>query len=160
MKLPSPGTSGIDGPRQLAAGGDQDVGLDLVAAGNLQPPAARLLVEGGTFDVAAETGLVEHAEAARDALEVGLDLVAWREASRPIGVGSERQRVQMRRDVAGGARIGVGAPDPAEPVAALEDHEVVDAAARELDGGGDATEAPSDDCNGHPVAMAPGEYYG
>ena len=58
----------------------------------------------------------------------------------------------MRRHVARGARIGVGAPDAAEPVAALEDHEVVDAAALQLHGGGDASEAASDDCDGYPVS--------
>ena len=81
MKRPSPGTSGIDGPRQLAAGRDQHVRLDLLAAGKLESPAAGRLVEDRALDVAAEASLVEHAEAPRDALEVGLDLVARREAA-------------------------------------------------------------------------------
>ena len=64
--------------------------------------------------------------AARDVLEVGLDLRLGRVATRPPRVRVERELVQVRRDVAGGAGIGVVVPDTADALAALEHRHVVD----------------------------------
>jgi len=51
----------------------------------------------------------------------------------------------MGRHVAGDAGVDIRAPDAADAVAALEDHDVVLALLLQLDRGGDAAEAGADD---------------
>ena len=89
-----------------------------------------LLVPARALDLGAGADAVEHAVGARDVLEVGLDLRLRRVAARPARVRRERELVQVRRHVAGGARVGVVVPDAADALAALEDRDVVVARAR------------------------------
>src|SRR5919198_1372549 len=76
---------------------------------------------------------------------VVLDLVLRRERSRPVRVELERVRVEMRRDVAGRARVGVVTPGPADLAAPLENEEVVAAVFAQPDGGPQAGEPAADD---------------
>ena len=91
---------------------------------------------------------VEHAVAPRDVLEVGLDLGLRRVAARPARVRLEGELVEVRGDVAGGAGIGVVVPDAADPLAALEDRDVVVAGAAQHHGRADAAEAAADHGDG------------
>src|SRR5207253_2271577 len=109
--------------RELAAGGDQDIGLVRSRAG-LQPPLAALLVPARALHLGPGPDPVEHAEAPRDALYVGANLRPGREATRP-GIGCEGELVEVRGDVTGGTGVGVRAPDPADPIALLEDGDIV-----------------------------------
>jgi hypothetical protein len=83
--------------------------------------------------------------AAGDVLEVGLDLGLRRVAARPPGVGRERELVEVRRDIAGGAGVGVVVPDAADALAALEDRDVLVARAAQQRDRADAAEAAADD---------------
>ena len=129
--------------RELAARGDQDVGLVRARAGLQHPPAA-LVVPLGTLHVRAGADLVQHAMTARDVLDVVLDLGLRRVAARPARVGREGELVQVRGDVAGRAGIGVVVPHAADSLAALEHgHVVVPGPAQHHDRG-DTGKAASD----------------
>src|SRR5207247_8042881 len=73
------------------------------------------------------------------------DLRLAREGPAPAWVGRERERVQVRGDVAGAAGVGVVPPGAAEVVGALEHQEVVDAGLAEPDRGAEPAEAAADD---------------
>ena len=57
----------------------------------------------------------------------------------------------MGGDVAGGARVGVVLPDAADPLALLEDGDVLVALALQHRRGADAAEAAADDRDGRPA---------
>ena len=128
------------GHGQLAAGGEEHVGL--VAAGaRLEQPAIPLLVPVRPLHLRAGAHALQHPVTLRDLLEVGLDLRPRRIAARPARVRREGELVEVRGDVAGGPRIGVVVPDAADPLAALEDRDVVVARPAQHHGGSDAAEA-------------------
>src|SRR5439155_11456011 len=77
--------------------------------------------------------------------QIGEDLGLRREAARPVVLGLERERVEVRRNVAGRARVAVLAPAAADLVGFFEDDEVVDARAPERDGHAEPAEAGPDD---------------
>ena len=81
----------------------------------------------------------------RDALEVGADLRLRRVGPAPVRVRGERERVEVRGDVAGAAGVGVRPPGAADVGVALEDHEVVDALLAQPDGEAEAGEPGADD---------------
>ena len=89
-------------------------------------------------DVAAQPVLVG------DALEVVLDLRLERPHVRPVGLRLERERVHVRRDVAGAAGIGVVAPGAADVVGLLQDQEV-DALPLQRDAHAESGEPGADD---------------
>ena len=111
---------------ELAAGGDQDVELVALAGVGDQRPAPRLVVEGRADRLDAEAQVRREPEVLAQSLEVVEDLRLGRVAARPVVAGRERERVEVRGHVAGGAGVGVGAPDAADGLAALEDREVLD----------------------------------
>ena len=88
--------------RQLAAGGDQHVGL-VRARARLRAPLAALARPSSRASPRCRADPIEHAVAARDILEVLLDLGLRRVAARPARVRRERELVQVRGDVARGA---------------------------------------------------------
>ena len=83
--------------------------------------------------------------AARDVLDVALDLGLQREPPAPAGVPRKRVRVEVTRHVAGRAGVGVLVPHAAHALAALEHGDVVDAGAPQGDRGADAAESGTDD---------------
>jgi AcrR family transcriptional regulator len=129
---------------------DEELGRERLAR-DLEPPDAPVLVPLGPFELLAEADVRTDAEAVGHAAEVGLDLGLEREGARPVGVRRERERVEVRRDVALAARVGVVAPGAADLVAALEHHEVVHAGLLELDRHAEAGEAAADDRDAHVV---------
>ena len=100
-----------------------------VAGARLERSSARGPRRSARGDLGAGAHAVEHALLARDTLDVGLDLVAWRVAPRPVRVRRERELVEVRGDVACDARVACWLPDAADALAALEDRDVVVAGA-------------------------------
>ena len=141
---------------ERATGRDQEVG-PVAAVGGVDEPAPAGLHPPRRVHLVPEPQMRAQTVQGHAPAQVGPDLRLGREAAGPVRVGGERQRVQVGRDVTGRARIGVRTPDPAQPVAALEDHDVLDTASPELDGGGDASEPASDDRDSQPFAHGAGE---
>jgi hypothetical protein len=99
----------------------------------LDAPQLRVVVPAHLLDLVAEADVGQDAVVLRALAQVGEDLGLRREQPTPIGVGRERERVEVRLHVAGAARIGVVAPGPAHVGRALQDHEVIDAGLLEQD---------------------------
>ena len=130
--------------RELAAGGEQHVGL-VRRRRSSAAPTCRARRPSAPAAPRCRADPLEHPVAPRDVLEVGLDLGLGRVAARPARVRRERELVEVRGDVAGGAGIGVVVPDAADPLAALEDGDVLVAGAAQHGDGADAAEAAADD---------------
>jgi hypothetical protein len=82
---------------ELAARGDQHVGL-VRTRGRVEQPLRSLAVPAGALHLGAGAHALEHSVAARDVLEIGLDLGLRRVAARPPRVGGEREpRTGARR---------------------------------------------------------------
>ena len=111
------------GRREPAGPGDERPG-DLAAGGG-DVPALVDLVPPGVGQLGVEGEPVERARLLRDPAQVGLDLRLRRERHRPVGVGREREGVQLARDVTRRAGVGVGAPRAADPAVLLDHEEVV-----------------------------------
>jgi hypothetical protein len=135
------------GNRELAAGGDQHVGL-VRSGGGLEHPAPARLVERRPLYLGAQADTVEHSVAPRHVLHVRLDLRASGVPPRPVRVRGERELVEVRRHVATDARIGVEVPDAADPIATFEDGHIVVALTAQHDRRADAAEAAADDRDG------------
>ena len=88
LKRSSPVIPGIAGARELSAGGDQHLGLDVLAVRHLEPPAAGLRVEGRALHVGVEANQRRDAEPVRDSAQVCPDLAPGREALLQSGFGA------------------------------------------------------------------------
>ena len=104
-------------------------------------------------DLLAEADVVDHAVLAGDPLEVGQDLVARREGVAPVRVEGERVAVEVRRDVAGDARVGVLPPGAPEAIGLLVDDQIGQAGLPQLDGAEDPGHPRPDDH--HPQVPLP-----
>src|SRR5260370_33898937 len=82
------------------------------AGARVQQPLAALLIPMGSGHLDACANPIQDPVAPGDVLEVGLDLGLRGVAARPTWVWREPELVEGRRDIAGGAGIGVGGPDP------------------------------------------------
>ena len=112
----------------------------------VQRPA--LGVEAGLGDLGASRRCGSIPKSRAHVLEVGEDLRLRRVTARPVVARGERERVQVRGDVAGGARVGVRAPDPADRVAALEHGQLLEPGLAQPDRRADAAEPGADDPGG------------
>src|SRR6185369_3738286 len=130
---------------ELSDAADEHIARDLRAVFGQQPPYAGGLVEGRGFELGAETTVPEEVEAARAVFEVFEDFRLQRERVRPVRIGRERKRVEVRRHVTAGARIRVVAPRAAHAAGFFEDRERVDAGFLERDGHAEAGGSGSDD---------------
>ena len=101
-------------------------------------------------DLRVEHDVGHHAEPHSGVTQVAVQLGLLREGSAPPRVGSEREGVQVRGDVAGTARVVVVAPRTSHVVRLLQHDEVVSAFLLQAHGGGQAGEAAADD--GHTAA--------
>jgi hypothetical protein len=89
-----------------------------------------------------------------DPAQVAEDVGLRREPPAPPVLGSERERVEVRRDVAGRARVDVVPPDAADLVTAFEHHDLRDVRGvlvPQGDGRGETAEPGTDhgDSDGH-----------
>ena len=86
-----------------------------------------------------------HCVPLRDTLEVGLDFGTRRKAMAPLGVGLKRVAIEVRRHIAGDARIGVLAPRSAEALGLFVDDVVVEASFGQLDSAENARHTGAND---------------
>ena len=122
-----PGRSGTEGSAIGPLASMSTPAVQRPGAG-LDPPALRGVVPGGLQQAAAEADVRQQPVLAGDPSQVVADLGLPGEGAGPVRVGREGQRVQVRRDVAGAARIGVVPPDAADLLLALQHGEVLAAA--------------------------------
>src|SRR2546423_11294832 len=94
-----------------------------------------------------EPDVRQYPELARHPLQVRPDLGLTGEAIRPVRLERERERVEMRLDVARAPGIRVVAPCSADVICALEDDEVVDAGPLQPNRRAQTTETTPDDRN-------------
>ena len=125
--------------------GDQVARRQHVATGQRHLPATGLVVPAGAF----HDGVEPHVPA--DVVLVGhprgvlLDLRSRGEQPRPVRVRFEEIRIRRGGDIDGQARVVVHVPGSAEVVLPVEDDEIVDTQALELDCRADTAEAGPDD---------------
>ena len=141
----APGQAG--NARLVELPGRQHDGVGLVAApvGGLDRPAALRVAPRARRDLAVRLHEPVDAVVVRDLAQIAKDLVLRRAQARPVLALRERERVQVRRDVASGARVAVVVPGSAELRRGIENRQVVEAVALQLDRGADAAEAGADD---------------
>ena len=130
---------------ELADRGDEHVDDHRVTAVDLDRPRPGGVVEGGAEHLGVEPAVPAHVVLVRDVPDVVEDRRLPGEPVRPAWVGLERERVERRGHVAGGARVGVLPPHASDVAALLEHHDVVVAAPLELDHRGETAEAGPDD---------------
>jgi len=130
---------------EQADGGDDDLRLVLPARCVSQPPARPILVPTGGDDLGRGPHLAADIESVVAVLDVAEDLGLGGIRAGPVGVRCVGQAVQVRRDIAGRARVAVGSPGAADTVVAFEQHHVVHADPGQLVGHGQTTEACADD---------------
>ena len=112
-----------------------------VAAARGEAPAGGLVVPHGLRHVVIVADMLGDAPPLGHVAEVGPDLGLWRETSAPTRVRRERELVEVRLHVAGGAGVRVVAPHAAEVVGPFEEHEVVEALLTQPHGRADPAEA-------------------
>ena len=140
-----PGTLAYDGLERPPIALTSTRAVSSSTAVHLQPPQAGVGVPVGPGRLGAEAQVGAGTDVGRAALEVVADLGLRREHSRPLGVEGEGERVEVRLDVAGAARVVVVAPGAADGVGALQDQEVVVTRLLQAVGHGQAGEARADD---------------
>ena len=128
------GQAGLGEPTRADHERARDPGDVPVGARGGAEPALLRGVPARAGEPGVEDEAVQGAGLAGHPLEVGLDLRLRREGHRPVGVGRERERVQLAGHVARGPGVGVVAPGPADVAALLDDGEVPLAVLLELDG--------------------------
>jgi hypothetical protein len=144
---------------ELAYGGDNGGCLKRVAVIELQLPHRPALIELGRGDARPEAQAWAEPALRDQRVQVGQDLFPGREPPAPAR-GPERERVQVRRDVAGKAWICVIPPDPPEFVSLVDDEEVLDARLLKGRGHADPPEPGADDDHavgrmlGHGLSLA------
>lgn len=136
---------GDDRLGELADGRDEDVGLQLLAVRRTHRPGRGRVGPPGRGDGDAGAHVPADARLLGDAADVGVDLGLGRVAASPAGVGGERPGVERGGHVARSARVGVVSPDAAHVVRALEDGEIGEAGAQQLDPHAQAAEPGTDD---------------
>ncbi len=132
-------------PRSAGSAGwcSWPVARTIASASNVRPssavdrPAARVVVPGAGRDLAPSATSRSTPWSRATPLEVVEDLLLRRAQPRPVAALREGERVQVARDVARRARVGVVEPRPADAGGRVEDRDVREAVRCELDRGGD-----------------------
>ena len=130
---------------QLSRCEDQGGGRIGRARGGRHRPAAALIVPRAGRDRGVGLDQAVDAVGARHGAQVVVDLALARAQPRPVAALRIGERVEVARDVAGGARIAVVEPGSAELGRLLEDPHVADPVIAQLDGGRDPAEARTHD---------------
>ena len=143
---------------ELPAAKDHDVVLELLTRSCRQGPAARVIVVGRCFDRRVKARLGVEILLAHACLEVLEDLLVARVGLRPIVLATKREGVEVRGDIAGGARVRVVEPRAANLGGGLEDLEGVDPCCLQAHGHADATKASANDRDARRVAVVLGSH--
>jgi hypothetical protein len=138
----------MSGRAELADAADDRRRLQRAAIVKGEIPDRAALVEPGRRDPGSEAEVGAKAALGHQRVQVSQDLLARREAPAP-GPRPERERVQLRRNVAGQARIAVIAPRSAQVIGPVKHDEVVDPRLLERDRHADPAKSRTDD--DHPV---------
>ena len=117
---------------------------DLLAVRNLDVPRVRVLVEPRPDHLGVQADAIAHAVLVDAVLGVGLELLARRIHTRPVGALLEGELIAEGRDVDRDAGIGVPVPGASDTVPRLEHDEVVETRLVELDRRPYAGEAGTD----------------
>ena len=119
-----PGSVGHDRLAERALAGDQHVGGDRPWEVSRRQRALGL-VPVGALELGVEAHVLDaRRSGAATSRRYVEDLGLGREGGRPVRVGREGERVEVRGDVAAAAGVGVVAPGAADVAGALEQHEV------------------------------------
>ncbi len=136
---------GIRWPAQAAHARHQHASPHALAIGHVELPGAAGVVPRGAAQFVIQAQVRSQAELVGAALQVGADLRLRRKHARPVGVGREGERVQVRLHIAGAARIVVVAPGGPHRAGFLEQGEVMQACLLEADRHAQPGEAGADD---------------
>ncbi len=136
---------GIGGLVQLAGGHDDRLGLVGLPAGGLDAPAALGVREAAGGHLRAGQHQAVDPEVAGDLVEIAEDVGLRGAQPRPVAPLREGERVEVRGDVAGGARVVVVEPGATEVRGGVEDRDIAEAVLLQLDRRGDPAEAGTDD---------------
>ena len=145
---------GDGGAAQLPDGADQQVGSEDAAIRGPYGPACLSLIEGRAQHLRPEPDMAAHVQIVGAAFEIGVDFGLGGKGPRPVGIGGEGKGIEVRRDIAGRAGIGVVAPDAAHGVGLFQHDEVLDALALQPRRHADAGKARADDDGGPSAAGA------
>ena len=142
-----------DRPMKLTCAGGKNICLKR-AAGGLQRPDARPLIEACILDFRIEDDVAAKPVFADDGFKIGLDVPREDEFLRPVGTHVEGKLVHVQRHVAGTARIGVLAPGAADFSGLFIDGEIRETCFLELDRGADAGNARAENGNARAISSA------
>ena len=109
---------------QSARAGDEELRDELTAVFGEDVPTHFVVVPMRAVDMGVEPDVAPQPVLVRHTLQVILNLRLKRPHVRPVGLGLERERVHVRRDVAGAPGIGVVPPGAADVVGLLQNQEV------------------------------------
>ena len=118
------------GPRDFvehADRADHDIGLDRLARFDFERPARGALVPASAPNFGIETTVREQLVLLGAMLQVGANFGLGRVRTRPVALGLERERIQMRLDITGATRVAVVVPGAADALTLLEQDEVLEA---------------------------------
>ncbi len=141
-----PGISGGARLREEARRGDQVPRRQGVTVGDRDPPHVVFFVPAGALDGRVEPDVATHVVLVRDVVGVLLDLGPGGEQPVPVRVGLEEIRIRGGGgDVDGQPGIVVDVPGAAQIVLAIQNGEVVESEALELDRRADSSETGAHD---------------
>lgn len=143
---------------ELPTAEDHDVVLELLTRSGRQGPGARVIVVGGCLNRRVETRLGIEVLLTHARLEVLEDLLVARIGLGPVVLATEREGVEVRGDIAGGARVRVVEPRAANLGGGLEDLEGRDPCCLQAHSHADATKASANDRDARRVAVVPGSH--
>ncbi len=151
-RMEGPAAEGVEsayvGQRGLverAARGYEDPRAHGFPVGGPHFPPSRVLVEAGSDDGRSKLDVRTYSVFVRAAYQVLENLALRGKGACPAWIRLEGVRVQVRLDVACGARVVVVAPGAPDFVGSLEDDEVVDPRALEANGHAEPGKAGADD---------------
>ena len=143
---------------ELPTAEDHDVVLELLTRSGRQGPAARVVVVRRCLNRRIETRLGVEILFAHARLEVLEDLLVARVGLGPVVFAAKREGIEVRGDIAGGARVRVVEPRAANLGSRLEDLEGRDSCCLQAHGHTDATKARANDRDARRVAVVPGSH--
>ncbi len=127
LKRIKAGDSGNFGQVQSPHARHDDLGRELPAVGGGESPVTGLLIPDEGRDLRVELDLFFELVLVGHALHVGEDFGLRGVRPRPVPVLGEGKGIEMRRHIAGAARVGIVTPRTAQRRRLLKDHEVIPA---------------------------------
>ena len=130
---------------QLPDGADQQPRCQLPPIRKRDSPVVCPLVKSGTPNFRSEENMIANAAFVGATLKIGVNFRLNRKHARPVRVRREGERIEMRGDITGRARINIVTPDATDRVRLFQNDEILDAALLQAMRHPDAAKAGSDD---------------